>query len=352
LVRHAIEARASDLYIHSSVSPFMRVHGQLESGFAAVLEHAQIMDELQDLLSTPQWEQLAQQGEVNLCVTYQMGFRLRINVLRGKNGVGLSMRLIPPDVRSLGELRIPMAAAGLTNYHQGLVVVGGPASAGKSATMAALVQRMAEHRKVHIITIEDPIEYVYKPNNSTITQRNIGLHTQSYATALKAALREDPDVIIVGELNDQETIRTALTASETGHLVIGSMTAWDVEGTIVRLLDAFEEEEEQVRGLVADTLRGVLVQQLVRTTRGELAPVLELMFNNSAVGNCIRKRKLHQISSLIHAGKQQKMISWEDSVRELKNKGHLSPQDETRIINEVKRMSLQAEANKPQGRDA
>jgi twitching motility protein PilT len=339
LVRQAIKAEASDLYLHSGTVPFVRASAQIKELDAPALEGLQLKDELQELLSPQQWETLLQQGEVNLCLTFEGGYRLRLNVFQASHGVCASMRLVPPQARNLRQLNLPQSAAALMNHHQGLVLVAGPASSGKSATLSALLMYLSAMRSLHIITIEDPIEMVYEPQRSTITQRNVGLHTRSYHTALKAALREDPDVIVIGEMQDVETIRIALEAAETGHLVIGTMHAWNVEGALSRLMDAFGEEEEQMRGLIADAVRGLLVQQLVRTTRGELFPVVELAFNNSAIAHCIRKRKLHQIQSLMHSGKGQKMITLEDSLRELRQRRMLSARDEARLLAELRRLS-------------
>lgn len=339
LVRMAIEAQASDLYVHSDVVPFVRVSAEIKDLDAPKMDAQHLRDEVQDLLSPQQWEALNQQGEVNLCLTFEGGYRLRLNVFQASHGVCASMRLVAPTARNLRQLNLPQSAAALMNHHQGLVVLAGPASSGKSATLSALLMYLSAMRSLHIVTIEDPIEFVYPPGRSTITQRNVGLHTRSYHTALKAALREDPDVIVIGEMQDVETIRIALEAAETGHLVIGTMHAWNVEGALSRLMDAFGEEEEQMRGLIADAVRGLLVQQLVRTTRGDLYPVVELAFNNAAIAHCIRKRKLHQIQSLMHSGKGQKMLTLEDSLAELRQRRLVSARDEARLLAELRRLS-------------
>jgi twitching motility protein PilT len=339
LVRQAIEAGASDLYLHSGEVPFVRVAGELRGLESSPVEHQSLAEELQEMLSGGQWEVLSRDGEVNLSLTFEGGYRLRVNVFRGSKGVCASMRLVAPAARGLRELNLPLSASSLMEFHQGLVVLAGPASSGKSATLVALINQVAQSRRVHVVTIEDPIEYVFEPQRATVTQRNVGLHTQSYHSALRAALREDPDVLVIGELVDVETIRIALEAAETGHLVLGTMHAWNIEGAIGRLMDAFGEEEAQMRGLIGDALRGVMVQQLVRSTAGALVPVVELMLNNAAIAHCIRQRKLHQIQSMMHAGKGQKMLTVEDSLRELRQRRMLSAQDEARVLAELKRLS-------------
>lgn len=339
LIKQAIDRGASDLHVYSKMPPFVRLAGTImELPGAAVVEQAKLLKELEALLSPIQWEQLSQNGEVDLCPTYHGGYRLRTNIHHARNGLCVTMRIVPPKVLSLHELSMPAAVGGLTSFHQGLVLIAGPAGCGKTSTMASLVLRMNSLQSLHIVTIEDPIEFVHVSRKSSITQRCVGLHTDSYATALKAALREDPDVIIIGELRDPETIRIALKAAETGHLVLGTLHTWDVESTLSRILDAFEGEEDQVRGMLADALQGILAQQLVRAPTGRRYPIVELMFNNSAIATCIRKRKLHQLQSLIHAGRQQqKMMTWEDSVGELQRKNVIQQQHATQILGSVLR---------------
>ena len=324
LIIKAIEAGASDLHLHSRHPPFMRISGTLVEGFAPAIPEEHFKAELKVLLSPEQQRVLQRDGAVNLCPNFQRGYRLRINVFKAQHGLSAAMRIIPPEIPTLAQLNLPRGIERLLEFHQGLVLLSGPANCGKSTTLAALIHRLNLTRKLHIVTIEDPIEFIHSPQQGAVTQRQVSMHTDSYASALKAALREDPDVIVIGEMRDMETMRVALTAAETGHLVIGTLHTRSVETTVARVLDAFGDEEAQMRGTLADALKGIFVQ-LVRSPRG-LVPVVEMMLNNGAFAHCIRQRKLHQIQSLIQTGRGADMITWEDSVNELKGKKLLSAQ--------------------------
>ncbi len=340
LVTKAIEAGASDLHVHARTPPFIRLPGDLRELTARPVEQALFMDDLKEMLSDRQWSALERRGEVDLCSGFTQGYRLRMNVFREKQGISAAFRIIPPDIPSLIDLNLPKGVSQITDYPQGLVLVAGPARCGKTTTLAALVDRINAERRVHVVTIEDPIEFIHTPNQATISQRSVGLHTKSYASALRAALREDPDVIVIGELRDKETVQVAMTAAETGHLVLGTLHTRDVPSTVARVLDAFGDHEAEVRSMLADSLRGVLVQNLVEGTRGRLVPVVEMLFHNSAIANCIRKRKLHQIESLMQSGRSQNMITWADSVRELSNRGLINPRTAERLLAEDGRSAL------------
>ncbi|MEL6181770.1 MAG: PilT/PilU family type 4a pilus ATPase, partial [Myxococcota bacterium] len=338
LIRRAIELEASDLHTYSGMPAFVRIAGAIHTlEEAPPVEQQTLTNDLRGLMMPLHWDRLNRQGEVNLCTPYNGGYRLRVNVYCASNGLCAVMRLIRPQVPDLRTLGFPQTVDNLVSFRQGLVVVAGPSNCGKTTTLAALVARLNQQRPLHIITVEEPIEYVHASQRSTVTQRSVGLHTRSYATALRAALREDPDVIVIGEMRDTETIGLALKAAETGHLVLATLHTWDVEGTIARILDAFEGEEEQIRGMLADALRGVLAQQLVQTTNRQQFPVMELLFNNGAVANCIRQRKLHQLQSLIHSGRQkQGMMTWEDTVRLLEQRRLLLPQHAQRVLDRLR----------------
>lgn len=334
LIQHAITAGASDLHLHSGQPPFMRVAGQIVDGFAGGIQSDVIEAGFRRQFNNVHREVFKRDGAVDLCVGFAGGYRLRINLFRSLHGLSAAIRLIPAEVPTLQRLNLPPSLKQLVGFHQGLVLVTGPANSGKTSTLAALINQLNLTRQLHIVTIEDPIEYIHQPRQCTITQRQVGFHTVSYASALHGALREDPDVIVIGELRDMETIRIALNASETGHLVLGTLHTRNVESTISRVLDAFGEEEAQIRGTLADALKGVFVQQLVRSTRGGLVPVIEMMFNNNAIAHCIRKRKLHQLQSLMQAGRGQNMLLWEDSVRDHQQRRAISPQLAKRLLGE------------------
>jgi len=338
LVQGAIESRASDLHLHPNHPPLQRVRGDLQAVNASHLDADTLREELGMLLTSAHLATLKRDGGVNLCLTVSRGHRLRINVFNAQHGLSAIVRIIPPEVPALSQLNLPPSTRKLIEFNQGLVIVAGPASSGKSTTLASLIRVLNDTRSMHIVTIEDPIEHIHPSKRSSITQRQVGQHTESYATALKAVLREDPDVIIIGELHDRETMRTALTASETGHLVLGTLHTGTAETTIARVLDAFGAEEEMMRGTLAESLNGILVQRLVPSTSRGLVPVVEMMFNNSAISNCIRKRKLHQLSSLMQSGRAQGMITLEDSIQSLTKKNLIGSATAASLLEDFGRM--------------
>ncbi|MGB0589938.1 MAG: PilT/PilU family type 4a pilus ATPase [Myxococcota bacterium] len=326
LVRSAIGARASDLHVHAGEPPFVRRAGRLISGSAESIPPKALEPALLKMLDVASRERLERSGQVDVCVPFEEGYRLRLNVFKESAGLCASIRIIPPTLSTLERLNLPSAAAVLTTYHQGLVLVAGPAGCGKTTTLAALVELINEQRPQHIICLEDPIEYVYEGKVATVTQREIGTHSRSYGAALRAALREDPDIIVISELRDPESISLALTAAETGHLVMGTLHTSSAVGTISRLIEAFAgDEEAQVRAMLAESLRGILCQRLVPSASGGLVPMVELLVNNRAIAHCIRDQKLHQISSLLQAGNSRHTVTRAESLKSLLEAGLITP---------------------------
>lgn len=248
---------------------------------------------------------------------------MRINLFKTMRGAGLSMKLIPRRVESFEELGLPDSVAELTYYRTGMVLVTGATNSGKTSTLSALVDEINRTRHEHVITIEDPIEHVFKSAGCNITQRQVGPHTTSFDRALRAALREDPDVILVSELRDLETIRTAIVAAETGHLVLGTLHTRDAPSTVTRLLDAFPaKEQEQVRAMLAASLRTVVAQRLLpRAGGGRRACAYEIMHVNPAVANLIREGRGHQLASQLQLGRKQGMIELDARLREMLDAG-------------------------------
>ena len=327
LVRSAIGARASDLHVHAGEAPFVRRAGRLSSGSAEAIPAHVLEPELLRMMDAHAREHLERAGQVDICVPFDEGYRLRMNVFKERDGLCASIRIIPPRLPSLERLNIPSAAAALTNNHQGLVLVAGPAGCGKTTTLAALVELINEQRPQHIISLEEPIEYVFKGKVATVTQREIGTHTRSYGAALRAALREDPDIIVISELRDREAISLALTAAETGHLVMGTLHTSSAVGTISRLIEAFSgDEAAQVRTMLAESLRGILCQRLVPSVSGGVVPMVELLVNSRAIAHCIRDDKLHQISSLLQAGDSRNTVTRAESLKQLLNAGLITPE--------------------------
>ncbi|MGQ0612657.1 MAG: type IV pilus twitching motility protein PilT [Planctomycetaceae bacterium] len=257
--------------------------------------------------------------DVDFCFTDPEHGRFRANLFHHRRGTGISLKCIPAELRDLAALGLPTSLYDFTDLNTGMVLVAGPGGCGKSSTLAALIQRINETRHEHIITIEDPIEFVFPPARCNVTQRQIGEHTRTFEGALRAALREDPDVILVAELRDLETIRTAVVAAETGHLVFGTLHTRDAASTVSRLLDVFPaKEQEQVRTMLAASLRAVVCQRLVpRAGGGARVPAYEVLPITPAVAALIRDGRTHQIPSMLQIGRKQGMIDLDSRLAEM-----------------------------------
>ncbi len=341
LLRKAVEAGASHHHIHAGSALRMRRHGKLETSGDAPLEAAACESMFRDALSTAQWEQLETQGQIDFAYTLDGVARFRCNVYRQQHGVDGVFRAIPIAPPGLEELGLPSTLARFTGFHQGMVLVTGPAGCGKSSTMAALLDIVNEDRSDHIITIEDPIEFLHASKRCLVNQRQVGGHTESFARALRAALREDPDVIGIGELRDLETVSLALTAAETGHFVLATLHTDSAIGTINRLVGVFPpNQQSQIRSMVSESLRGVVSQRLVSKADGTgRVPALEVMVVNKAIGNLIRENKTVQIHSILQTGAAQGMCLLDDSLTELVRSGTISA-DEARLhANDSKRFA-------------
>jgi twitching motility protein PilT len=250
-------------------------------------------------------------------------------------------RPIPPDPPTLEQLGLPATLKKLTEYHQGLVLVTGPAGCGKSSTLAALVAMLNAERHDHIITVEDPIEYVHTPKGCLVNQRQAGKHTKSFANALRAALREDPDIIVIGELRDLETIQLAITAAETGHLVLATLHTNNAIRTINRVLDVFPpKQQSQIRAMVSESLRAIVSQRLVMTADNQRrVPALEVLFVKPSVSNLIREEKTFQIRSVMQTGRSEGMTLLDDSLFELVKAGTVTKETARRVAEDPKRFA-------------
>ncbi len=279
-------------------------------------------------LTEAQKVQLAERGDVDFAYSNQHG-RFRTSVVRHRIGLDLVFRIIYSKVRSMDELGLPENLKLLTQYHNGLVLVTGSVGSGKSTTLAALVDQINQDRHDHIITLEDPIEYVFGSKGCHVTQREVHTHTKSFAAALRGALREDPDVIMVGEMRDLETISLAITASETGHLVLGTLHTANAARTLDRLLDVFpNDQRDQIRTMVSESLRGIISQQLVPKADGTgRALALEILVNTPAVGNVIREAKTFMLPGIIQTGKKLGMKLMDDSLIDLWEKGIIAGEE-------------------------
>ncbi|MCH8811169.1 MAG: type IV pilus twitching motility protein PilT [Gemmatimonadetes bacterium] len=322
ILRKAVTLGASDVHVHANTPILMRVHGRLQP-FGEVIEPSKADAVVRSLLVDSQREVLDSAGQLDFAYEIEGVARFRCNAYRQHNGTDAILRVIPPIPPSLEQLGLPSRLAELANFNNGLVLVTGPSGCGKSSTLAALVNIVNHERRDHILTIEDPIEYVHESAGCVVNQREVLRHTESFGRALRAALREDPDIISIGELRDLETISLAITAAETGHLVFGTLHTHDTMSTIDRLIGVFQPEEQpQVRTMLSESLRAVVSQRLVPRADGEgRVPALEILMNNGAVGNLIRADKTFQLGSVLQTGGAQGMVLLDDSLAKLVAEG-------------------------------
>jgi len=331
LLKHMVQHGASDLHIAQGNPPMMRVHGDLEPIFGVITQKPTdpYDDLIFQLLEPHQKEVFLKTGDYDSAYSLGDVARFRVNVFRQYHGVAATLRQIPTKILSLDKMNLPPVIERFVNFDRGLVLVTGPTGSGKSTTLAAILDKINKTRSGHILTIEDPLEFVHHNQKCLITHREVGAHAQSFADALRAAMRENPDFILVGEMRDLETIAMALSASETGVLVFGTLHTNSAAKTIDRLVDVFpESEQEMVRGLLAENLKGVISQNLLRTKdgKGRVAAV-EVMFGTHAIGNLIREGKTPMISSTIQSSISEGMIAMDMSLAELVNSGKINAED-------------------------
>ena len=319
LVEAALSHSASTVHVHSGLPPSLRIHGELRplKGDAFDAEACKAL--AWALLDRDQLDELTSRGQVDLAFDVEGLARLRANVYRQKRGIDLVLRLIEREVPSLESLGLPEAVAAIASIPRGMALFTGPNGCGKSTTMAAVVDRINATRRETVLTIEDPVEFVHQPKLSVVRQRQIGRDSSSFERALRAALRQDPDVIVLGELRDRETIGLALTAAETGHLVLGTLHTSNASATISRLVGAFPpDQQRQVRTMLAESLHAVVSQRLVRRADGHgRVAAVEILLGTPAVANLIRENKLQQIPSALQSGVARGMTSLDASLDRL-----------------------------------
>ncbi|MBA3963389.1 MAG: PilT/PilU family type 4a pilus ATPase [Chthoniobacterales bacterium] len=321
------EGGASDIHLGVNAPPLWRLHGNLQPIWPDVpkLTPEETEALAYGFLTDFQKEQLKERGDVDFAYSTPFG-RFRTSVVRQRLGIDLVFRIISTQVRTMDELGLPENLKLLTRFQNGLILVTGSVGSGKSTTLASLVEQVNIERQEHIITLEDPIEYVFSPKGCHITQREVHTHTKSFGAALRGSLREDPDVIMVGEMRDLETISLAITASETGHLVLGTLHTGNASRTLDRLLDVFPvDQQDQIRVMVSESLRGVISQQLVPRADGRgRVLALEVLTNTPAVANVIREAKTYMLPGIIQTGRKQGMRLMDDSLTQLFNEGLIS----------------------------
>ena len=304
LLSFACQQDASDIHLSAGSPPIFRIHGKLRRLESTVLTGENLRSLFSSLLTEKQKQRLLEDQELDFAYAVPGVARFRTNLFFQLRGEAAAFRTIPERVRTLQELQVPAGVVQLCKERKGMVLVTGPTGSGKSTTLAAMLDFINEHRREHILTIEDPIEYVHKSKNCLINQRELGEHTHSFSNALRSGLREDPDVILVGEMRDLETISLALTAAETGHLVFATLHTMSAAETVNRIVDVFPpQQQRQIRAMFANAVQGIVAQRLLPTKdgRGRVA-VHEILIATAAVRNLIREEKSHQLHSAIQTG--------------------------------------------------
>ncbi len=337
------ESGASDIHLGVNAKPIWRRFGGLEAIWlqADMLTAADTERLAMGFLNDEQKKILLERGDIDFAYATSFG-RFRASVVKHRLGMDIVFRIISTHLRTMEELNLPESLKLLTQYHNGLVLVTGSVGSGKSTTLAALINEVNHARHDHIITLEDPIEYVIKSANCHVTQREVHTHTRSFGAALRGALREDPDVIMVGEMRDLETIQLAITASETGHLVLGTLHTGNASRTLDRVLDVFPvDQREQIRVMVSESLRGIISQQLIPRTDGRgRVLALEILTNTPAVAALIRDAKTYMLPGVMQTGRKMGMKLMDDSLMELYDAGLIS-QEETYSRSEQKQLMRQ-----------
>lgn len=326
ILRHVAEREASDLHITVGVPPIVRVNGELAS-----LDHPKLKPDdterlIYSMLSDEQREKVESGLECDLSYSIAGQARFRVNVFQQRNSVGAAFRLVPAVIKSLEELQLPPILDAIVRKPRGFVIVTGPTGSGKSTTLASMINIINETRSVHVVTVEDPIEYLHAHKNSIINQREVGSDTRSFANALKFVLRQDPDVILIGEMRDMETIAAGLTAAETGHLVFTTLHTQDAAQSVDRVIDVFPpHQQQQIRVQLAGTLQGVISQQLLPSKDGRGQAVgVEVMMPTPGIRNMIRESKTHQIYNAVQTGQKFGMQTMDQSLVDLYRRGKIT----------------------------
>ncbi|MCG3086000.1 type IV pilus twitching motility protein PilT [Anoxybacillus sp. LAT_35] len=323
MLRAAFELKASDIHLTVGIPPIFRVNGDLKRYGQDVLSPTDTEQMAKAIVPEHMWTRFETDGELDLSYSLSGVSRFRVNVFKQRGCISLAIRIVPTKIPSLEELQLPDVLKKMVTKPQGLILVTGPTGSGKSTTLAAMIDYMNKTMRKHIITLEDPIEYVHKHGGCVIDQREVGTDTNNFANGLRAALRQDPDVILVGEMRDLETIQTAITAAETGHLVFGTLHTSSAPATIDRIIDVFQPEQQaQIRIQLATVLVAIISQRLFpRAQKNGRIAATEILINNAAVANLIRNGKIHQIPSVMQTNRALGMHTLEANIKELVQQG-------------------------------
>ena len=320
---------ASDLHLVSGSQPILRVHGEMERVKYKLLENDELKSILYEICPENKIKVFEETGDIDFGYEVPNLARYRCNFFQQKWGIGAVFREIPSEILTAEQLGLPPVLNKLAMQHKGMILVTGPTGSGKSTTLAAMVDYVNRNKKSHILTVEDPVEFVHKSQSCVVNHREVGLHTQSFKAALRGALREDPDIILVGEMRDLETIELALEAASTGHLVFGTLHTQSAAKTVDRVIDVFPSNQQaQIRTTLSESLKGVVAQNLFKRIdkKGRIA-VLEILIVTAATSNLIREGKTFQIPSVIQTGKKYGMQSLDDAILEAMQAKKISPED-------------------------
>ncbi|MBS1272118.1 MAG: Twitching mobility protein [Candidatus Marinimicrobia bacterium] len=338
LLKYSLESGASDLHLSVGSTPMVRINGLMKPLNLPKLEEPQMENIADGVMNEDQLKMFRKQKEIDFSTALDGYGRFRVNFFHQINGLSGVFRAIPDEIRSFEELGIPPVLKDLALKDRGLILLTGPTGSGKSTTLATMVNHINENRQYHIITIEDPVEYLHYTNNSLINQRELGATTHSFANALRSALREDPDVILVGEMRDLETVQLALTAAETGHLVMATLHTSSASKTIDRIIDIFPSAQKgQIRSMLSESLIAVIAQKLLLTKDSKSRiPACEIMVANTAVRNLIREDKIYQIPSIIQSGSVEGMQTLDQDLQRLVSQGKIDRETAAQIAENPK----------------
>ncbi|MDY0234550.1 MAG: type IV pilus twitching motility protein PilT [Gudongella sp.] len=326
IVNEGTRRLASDVHITTGIPPTLRINGELihYGDFNLTADDTEML--VRQTMSEQKYRELIEKGEVDFSYSSPGMGRFRVNAYTQRGSLGMALRIIPPEIPSMKQLGLPSVISDLTRLPRGLILVTGPTGSGKSTTLATMIDQINKERKCHILTLEDPIEYMHKHNKAIVNQREIGSDSKSFTNALRGALRQDPDVILVGEMRDLDTISIAITAAETGHLVLSTLHTLGAAKTIDRIIDVFPpHQQQQIRVQLASVIQAVISQQLLAKADGKgRVAAHEIMIASPAIRNLIREDKIHQIDTVIQTGSKYRMQTMDASLIALYHKGLIS----------------------------